>query len=72
MFEIYPMDALWSLAGVPLILGLAIVALVQIHRSSHSAGTKILWSITVIVLPVVGSLVWFVFGTRRAAERAAD
>jgi hypothetical protein len=51
------------------ILGLVIVifdiwAIVRIIGSSASVGAKILWSLLIIVLPVVGLLIWFLAGPK--------
>nr|WP_303622713.1 PLDc N-terminal domain-containing protein [Stutzerimonas xanthomarina] len=37
-----------------------VVAIVQIWRSRIEAGRKIIWSLVVVLLPVVGLIMWFV------------
>lgn len=51
------------------ILGLVVVvldiwAIVRIVGSSASTGAKLLWSLLIIVLPVLGLLIWFVAGPK--------
>jgi len=57
------------------ILGLIILiadiyAIYQILTSNASGLAKILWSLGVIVFPVVGFIVWLIAGPRGAAVRA--
>ena len=42
-------------------------AIVNIIQSSAETGTKVLWIVVVILLPVLGFILWFFFGpkTRR-------
>ena len=56
------------------ILGLIILiadiyAIYQILTSNASGLAKILWSLGVIVFPVVGFIVWLIAGPRGAAVR---
>nr|WP_272888429.1 PLDc N-terminal domain-containing protein [Stutzerimonas stutzeri] len=37
-----------------------LVAIVQIWRSRIEVGRKIIWSLVVVLLPVVGLVMWFV------------
>ena len=57
------------------ILGLIILiadiyAIYQILTSNASGLAKVLWSLGVIVFPVVGFIVWLIAGPRGAAARA--
>lgn len=48
-----------------LLLLIAIVyALIQIVQSSASTGRKVLWSVLVLVFPLIGVIVWFFIGPR--------
>ena len=47
-----------------LVLVLDVIALVNIVTSSMSVGGKVLWGIIVIALPIVGMLLYFVFGKK--------
>ncbi|MCB1679365.1 MAG: PLDc_N domain-containing protein [Halioglobus sp.] len=51
------------------ILGLVVLildiwAIVRIVGSSASAGAKILWSLLILVLPVIGLIVWYFAGPK--------
>ncbi len=54
----YP--SLWGL----LVLAGDIWAIMQIFQSNASNGRKLLWTLLVIVLPVVGLVLWLVLGPR--------
>ena len=47
-----------SLLGL-LILIADIWAIVNIFQSSESTGTKVLWIVLVVVLPVLGLIIWY-------------
>ena len=48
-----------------LLLLIAIVyALIQIVQSSASTGRKVLWSVPVLVFPLIGVIIWFFIGPR--------
>ncbi|WP_119459910.1 PLDc N-terminal domain-containing protein [Rhodospirillaceae bacterium SYSU D60014] len=49
-----------------LILIADIWAIVNIVRSSASTGSKILWTIIILILPVLGLIIWFFAGPRSA------
>ena len=53
--------------GGLILLVLDIWAIVSIIGSSASTGSKVLWSLLVILLPLVGFVVWFFAGPRSAA-----
>ena len=56
-------DGLWGL----LILIADVWAIVNVMQSGASTGGKVLWTVLVIVLPVVGFILWLLLGpkTRR-------
>jgi len=39
-------------------------AIVNIFQSSASTGTKVLWTVLVILLPVLGLILWYFLGPR--------
>jgi len=41
-------------------------AIVNIMQSTASTGHKVLWTVLVIVLPVLGFILWFFLGPRTA------
>jgi hypothetical protein len=44
---------------------LDVIAIVSILKSSADSGTKILWFLLVVFLPVVGMILYFVMGPGR-------
>ena len=52
------------------VLILNIWALVSIITSGVSVGKKVLWSLLVLILPVIGFIVWFLAGPRGSASTA--
>jgi hypothetical protein len=59
------MPALEFIFGL-IVLALDIWAVVNIIGSSASVGTKILWTLVIIILPIVGFIIWFFAGPRSA------
>jgi hypothetical protein len=55
---------LWGL----IVLVADIWAIVNIFQSGADTGNKVLWTVVVIVLPVLGFILWFIWGpkTRKA------
>jgi len=51
---------LWGL----LVLIADVWAVVNIFQSTASTGKKVLWTVLVIVLPVLGFILWFFLGPR--------
>jgi hypothetical protein len=47
-----------------IVLALDIWALINVFGSSASTGAKILWTLLIIILPVVGFIIWFFAGPR--------
>ncbi|BFN28890.1 hypothetical protein PSCT_03947 [Pseudomonas sp. SCT] len=43
-----------------LVLVLDILAIVQVWRSSIEMGRKVIWSLVIVLLPVVGLIMWAV------------
>jgi hypothetical protein len=41
-------------------------AIVNIFQSSADTGSKVLWTVIVILLPVLGFILWFFFGPKTA------
>ena len=55
---------MYSLLGL-VILVLDIIAIVSILKSGADTGTKLLWVVLVILLPVVGMVLYFLMGPGR-------
>lgn len=47
-----------------LILIADIWAIINIVQSSADTGTKVLWTVLVVLLPVVGLILWYFMGPR--------
>lgn len=47
-----------------LILIADIYAVVKTIQSNASTGSKVLWIVVVLVLPIVGLIAWFLFGPK--------
>lgn len=61
------MFTLSGLGGL-ILLALDIWALVSIFSSAASTGSKVLWSLLVIVLPLVGFILWLLLGPKGQAR----
>ena len=55
---------MYSLLGL-IILVLDIIAIVSILKSGADTGTKLLWVVLVILLPVIGMVLYFLMGPGR-------
>ncbi|WP_415404413.1 PLDc N-terminal domain-containing protein [Tateyamaria sp. SN3-11] len=49
-----------------IVLVLNIWAIVSIVGSSASTGSKVVWTLLVLVLPVIGFIIWLIAGPRAA------
>ena len=49
-----------------IVLVLDIIALVKLLQSGADTGSKILWAILIILLPVVGMVLYFLMGPGRS------
>ena len=43
-------------------------AIVHVFGSRHSVGAKVLWTVLILIFPVVGFLIWLLFGPRAVAQ----
>lgn len=57
--------------GGLIILVLDIWAIVSIISSSASTGRKVLWTLLILILPLVGFLIWLIAGPRSTPRRPA-
>ncbi|MBM1689902.1 PLDc N-terminal domain-containing protein [Sulfitobacter geojensis] len=53
-----------------IVLILNIWAIISIIGSSSSTGSKVLWTVLVLVLPILGFIIWLIAGPR-ANKRVA-
>jgi hypothetical protein len=58
----------YGIAGL-LILIADIYALVNVWGSAAAAGEKLLWTLLIVLLPLVGFIIWFFAGPRGGAAR---
>ena len=49
-----------------LVLVADIWAIVNIFQSGAETGAKVLWTVLVIILPVLGFIIWYFFGPKSA------
>lgn len=56
--------------GGLIVLALDIWAIVSIVGSGVSTGKKVLWTLLVLVLPVLGFIIWLLAGPRSAGAHA--
>lgn len=47
-----------------LILILDVYAIVKTVQSNAGTGTKVVWIVVILLLPVLGLLLWFLFGPK--------
>jgi hypothetical protein len=52
--------------GGLIILVADVWAIVNIFQSGASTGNKVLWTVLVVVLPILGFILWFFLGPRTA------
>ncbi len=52
--------------GGLIVLVLDIWAIVSIIGSNESTGKKVLWTLLVIILPIIGFIIWLIAGPRSA------
>ena len=54
-----------GLGGI-ILLALDIWALISVVGSNASTGSKVIWVIVILLLPIVGFIAWLIFGPRAA------
>ncbi len=48
-----------------IILILDIWAIMQVFQSGASAGAKILWTVVIVLLPLLGLILWYFLGPKK-------
>ncbi len=51
-----------------IILILDIWAILNVFQSSATTGAKVIWTLLILVLPVLGLIIWFFAGPRSGAR----
>lgn len=54
--------------GGVIVLALNIWAIISIFGSSASTGGKVLWTLLVLILPIIGFIIWLLAGPRSTAS----
>jgi len=39
-------------------------AIIQVFQSRESTGTKVLWTVLILLLPIIGLIIWYFAGPR--------
>ena len=52
-----------------IILVLDVWAIISTIQSGAGTGTKVLWVVIILLLPVLGLVLWFLFGPKGGASR---
>ncbi|MDJ0623203.1 MAG: PLDc N-terminal domain-containing protein [Desulfocapsaceae bacterium] len=50
-----------------LILIANIYAIIKVVQSGAGTGSKVLWVVLILVLPIMGLILWFLFGPKSAS-----
>ena len=50
--------------GGLIILILDVYAIVKVIGSSASTGSKVLWTVVILLLPILGFILWLLFGPK--------
>jgi len=61
-----PLELVWPVLAVELVL--LVVALVDCVPSMDTNGPKWLWVLLTVIVPVLGPMVYFMFGKKRAND----
>lgn len=51
------------------VLALDLWAIIAVIGSAVSTGKKVLWVLLIILLPVIGFIIWLIFGPRASSAR---
>ncbi|MGR3512043.1 MAG: PLDc N-terminal domain-containing protein [Paracoccaceae bacterium] len=52
-----------------LVLIANIYAIYQIFISAASTGAKVLWTVAILLLPILGFILWLIFGPKGSSAR---
>lgn len=58
-----------GILGIIIVI-LDIVAIIKVLGSGAGVGAKILWSLLIIILPLVGLIIWYLAGPKSGAVTA--
>ncbi|AHL75141.1 hypothetical protein CH92_08480 [Stutzerimonas stutzeri] len=60
---------IWSALLALMVLVADVVAIIQVWRTRIEVGRKIIWSLVIVLLPVVGLIMWLVAAGHLAKVR---
>ena len=60
------LSAMWSTLVTILIMIADVFAIVQIAQTNESAGSKALWIVLILILPILGVAIWWFAGPKPA------
>ncbi|MFV2089479.1 MAG: PLDc N-terminal domain-containing protein [Pseudomonadales bacterium] len=52
--------------GGLIVLILDVYAIIKVISSRASVGSKVLWTVLIVLLPIAGVILWFLFGPKRS------
>ena len=52
--------------GGLIILILDVYAIIQVFSSRASTGSKVLWTVLILLLPIAGVILWFLLGPKKS------
>ncbi|RGP37061.1 PLDc_N domain-containing protein [Pseudotabrizicola alkalilacus] len=55
--------------GGLLILALDLWAIISVFNSTVSTGKKVIWTLLILFLPIIGFILWLIMGPRAAQRR---
>ena len=50
--------------GTIIWVALAVIALLDLFKSNRTSGSKLIWALVIVVMPVVGSILYYLMGRR--------
>ena len=59
------MVEVYGIGGI-ILLALNIWAIISIFGSNTGTGSKVLWTVLILVLPIIGFIIWLIAGPRSA------
>ncbi len=55
--------------GGLIVLALDLYAIISIFGSNRGTGSKVLWILLILVLPILGFIIWLIAGPRESRNR---
>lgn len=55
--------------GGLLILALDLWAIISVFNSTASTGKKVIWTLLILFLPIIGFILWLIMGPRASQRR---